>query len=88
MELTTTINVDISAKVLYRDGEVKVTLFASSNYAGGRQAQVSVDVIDGLIDDFEPILLQLIEDNQDLLLKKLEAGRSEAITAAARMGEI
>lgn len=86
MQITTTVDIDISAKAVYRDGKVAVSLSASSPYDGNkRQVSVNLDVSE---EAFEALFAELIESNQDILLQKLEAGRSEAITVAARMGEL
>lgn len=90
MEIITTVEAGVSAKAVFRDGEVKLSLSASSSYGEGRAATVSIE--EGFpkeaLAEFEALFTALIEANQDLLVQKLEAGRSEAIMAAARMGEL
>lgn len=91
MQITTTVDVEIKAKAVFSDGKVKLSLIGMSSYDAGKRS-FSVTVENGfseeLLEDFATAFEDLILEQQDILLKKLEAGRAEVVTAAARVGEM
>lgn len=88
MIITKEIELEISGKAVIRGDELAIVVSGSMPYKD-RVATSSID--SGFSQDvynlFEAAFAQAIEEVKDQLIAAAEAGRSEAVIVAARLGE-
>lgn len=70
------------------DGKLKGVALASAQYTDQRSASVSIDLPDELLQTLEPQLFELLEGCKGQLQLKATLAAAEALTFAAKQGEI
>lgn len=89
MKIQVETDIDLSAKAVYRDGQVKLSVTGSMAYGNGRQASASVEgastkIIEMFIKAFEA----LVNEQKEQAVKVTQAAQAESLTVAARMKEL
>jgi hypothetical protein len=89
MKLQTEIDIDITAKALYKNGAVHLTVTSFMPYGDGRQAQATIrnasDKVEAL---FIKAFDELIKEQQARAVEAIQIARAECMIVAARMGEL
>lgn len=89
MKVKTEIDITISAKAVLRDDTLKLAVSGSMPY-GERAANATVDTgfSEQIYKAFEDAFDLLLAETKDLIVIKTQAAHGDALTVAARMGEI
>lgn len=89
MKIQLELELDLSAKATYRDGQAKLSVSGSMPYGGSRTATATIE---GSSDKTTALFIKafeaLIAEQQEQAVKLTQAARAECVTAAARMGEL
>lgn len=92
MKVQIQVEIDISAKAVYRDGAVSLTVTGSMPLAPEQDRAVSstidVPLSESESEAFAELFEEAIDTIQAKLLQRVQVGQSEALTVAARMGEL
>lgn len=88
MKIKTEVEVILSAKAVYRDDQIRLSVDAAIPYAK-RQAAASVEgASDKVLKMFDGAFKALLEEKQNEAVKTAQAAHAESVTVAARMGEL
>lgn len=92
MKVQIQLDIDISARATYRDGEVSLSLTGAMPLAPGQERQVSTSISSGFsektLDKFKAAFEAALAEQQEKLITVTQVGQSEALAVAARMGEL
>lgn len=92
MKIQVELELDISAKAVYRNGEILLSLTGTMPLASGQERNVSStmdnDFSEKVVGLFDKAFKALIEENQEKLVTITQVGASEALSVASRMGEL
>lgn len=92
MKVQYELELDISAKAVYRNGKVELTLTGTMPLAQGQNRSVSSTIDKGFskktLELFKDAFEAALSEGQDKLVLVTQVNASEALSVAARKGEI
>lgn len=91
MKIQVELELNISAKALYRDGKVSVSVTGSMplTETGGRDVSATSEgASKKTLALFQEAFEALITEKQEMVIRQARAGSAEALGVAVRMGEL
>lgn len=89
MKIKTEIDLSLSAKAVYRDGKILLSVSGAMPYAGGRIANATIEGgSEKTTTLFSEAFEALLAEQQEQIIKLTQAAQAETMTVAARMGEL
>ena len=92
MKVQIELELDISAKAIYRDGEIALSVTGSMPLVPGQDRQASATVESGFSEEtlelFRAAFEAVIKETQSRVMTVTQVASSEALSVAARMGEL
>jgi len=89
MKVQIDLEIDISAKAIYRNGKLDLSVSGTMPYANRSATAIINDTVSRETQDlFTQAFEALISEQQARVIQATQLARGEAMTVAARMGEL
>ncbi len=89
MKIQVEVDIELSAKAVYRNNQIKLSVSGTMPYGNGRTAGASVDgASEKVTEMFSKAFEALLKEQSEQVVKLAQAAQAESLTVAARMKEL